>query len=78
VIGMDRAAALKRFLTLMPGRLTPATGDLRLNGAVVSIDPATGRARAIRRLELPSRHSPHLEAPDETVAAIAAFTAGLD
>jgi metallophosphoesterase (TIGR00282 family) len=53
VIGMDRHAALQRFLTLMPGRLTPATGDLRLNGAVLSIDPATGRARAIRRLELP-------------------------
>lgn len=53
VIGMDRAAALGRFLTLMPQRLTPATGDPRLNGAVVTLDPATGRAVSIRRLSVP-------------------------
>jgi 2',3'-cyclic-nucleotide 2'-phosphodiesterase len=57
VIGMDRQAALRRFLTLMPGRLTPATGDLRLNGAVLSIDPATGKTTAIQRLEVPWSHS---------------------
>jgi metallophosphoesterase (TIGR00282 family) len=52
VIGMDRHAALARFLTLLPQRLTPATGDPRLNGALVDVDPATGRARSIRRLAL--------------------------
>ncbi len=52
VIGMDRRAALARFLTLLPQRLTPATGDLRLNGALVSVDPASGRALAIRRLAI--------------------------
>jgi metallophosphoesterase (TIGR00282 family) len=45
VIGMDRRAALNRFLTLLPQRLTPSIGDLRLN--------ATGRALAIRRIEAP-------------------------
>jgi hypothetical protein len=29
------------------------------------------------RVELPGGHSPHLEQPERTVAAIAAFTAGL-
>ena len=53
VIGMDREAALGRFLTLLPQRLTPATGDPRLNGAVIELDPATGRARSIRRLSVP-------------------------
>jgi len=53
VIGMDRHAALARFLTLLPQRLTPATGDLRLNGALVEVDPATGRALSIRRLAVP-------------------------
>lgn len=53
VIGMDREAALKRFLTLMPGRLTPATGDLRLDGVVLAVDPATGRTHSIRRIEVP-------------------------
>ncbi len=52
VIGMDREAALRRFLTLMPGRLTPAEGDLRINAVLVSVDAATGRAAAIQRLEL--------------------------
>jgi len=53
VIGMDREAALKRFLTGMPSRLTPAEGDLRLNGVVVSVDTATGKATSMQRLHLP-------------------------
>ncbi len=52
VIGMDRHAALQRFLTLMPQRLTPAAGDPRLDGAVVTVDPATGRAVSIRSIEV--------------------------
>jgi hypothetical protein len=53
VIGMDRDAALGRFLTLLPQRLTPAPGDPRLNGVLVTLDPATGRATAVRRLSVP-------------------------
>ena len=53
VIGMDRTAALRRFLTLMPERLQPAGGDLRLNAVVVSVDEATGRATRIQRLQIP-------------------------
>jgi len=53
VIGMDRGVSLRRFLTLMPERFTPATGDLRLNGVLVSVDPATGRALSIERLQIP-------------------------
>jgi 2',3'-cyclic-nucleotide 2'-phosphodiesterase len=55
VIGMDRGAALRRFLTLMPERLTPADGDLRLNGALITIDPANGRAISIERIQIPYR-----------------------
>ena len=51
VIGMEREGALRRFLTGMPGRLTPANGDLRLNGALVTVDPATGKAIAIERIQ---------------------------
>src|SRR5207244_2333507 len=43
VIGMDRHAAVRRFLTLMPERLTPATGDLGMNAILLEVDPATGR-----------------------------------
>jgi hypothetical protein len=53
VIGMDRHGALRRFLTLLPQRLTPSSGDLRMNAVLLSVDPATGRARSIRRLQIP-------------------------
>jgi len=53
VIGMDRHAALRRFLTLLPERLTPAEGDLRMNAVLVSVDPKTGKAASIHRLEVP-------------------------
>ena len=53
VIGMDRTAALRRFLTLLPERLQPAGGDPRLNAVVVSVDEATGRATRIQRLQIP-------------------------
>jgi methylenetetrahydrofolate dehydrogenase (NADP+)/methenyltetrahydrofolate cyclohydrolase len=56
VIGMDRHAALKRFITLLPERLTPAGGDPRLNGVIVRADPATGRAVSIQRLQI--AHAP--------------------
>lgn len=53
VIGMDRHVAVRRFLTLLPERFTPATGDLRFNGILLDVDPATGRARSIQRLQIP-------------------------
>jgi hypothetical protein len=53
VIGMDRHGALRRFLTLLPQRLTPSSGDLRMNAVLLSVDPATGSARSIRRLQIP-------------------------
>ena len=53
VIGMEKAGALRRFLTLLPERLVPAGGDLRLNAVVLDVDPATGRAASIRRLQIP-------------------------
>jgi metallophosphoesterase (TIGR00282 family) len=58
VIGMDRHAALRRFLTNLPGRLTPAHGDPRLDAVLVEVDPATGRARSIRGLEMPHALGP--------------------
>lgn len=53
VIGMDRAAALRRFLTLLPERLQPASGDLRLNAVLVKVDEESGKAVSIQRLQVP-------------------------
>lgn len=53
VIGMDRKGALRRFLTQLPERLTPAEGDLRLNAVLVHVDESTGHAMSIQRLQIP-------------------------
>lgn len=52
VIGMDRVAVIARFVTGLPGRFEPATGDARLHGVTITTDPATGRATAIERVAL--------------------------
>jgi metallophosphoesterase (TIGR00282 family) len=51
VIGMKKELVLERFVTNMPKRFEAATGDARLQGAVLEIDPKTGRASAIRRVD---------------------------
>ncbi len=50
IIGMDRDGSLARFLTGMPSRFEPATGNPRLNGVVVAVDDATGRAIRVQRV----------------------------
>jgi metallophosphoesterase (TIGR00282 family) len=50
IIGMEREPALARFLTAMPSRFEPATGNPRLNGVVVDADDRTGRALSITRI----------------------------
>jgi metallophosphoesterase (TIGR00282 family) len=52
IIGVTTDAALGRFLTGMPTRFEAAAGAARLNGVVITADPATGRATAITRLNL--------------------------
>jgi metallophosphoesterase (TIGR00282 family) len=60
VIGVDKDAAIARFLTGMPSRFDTATGDARLLAVIVETDAATGRAIGIERLNLASDA---LEAP---------------
>ena len=43
VIGSDEHNAIKRFVTGMPTRLEPATGEVRIEGALVECD--RGRPR---------------------------------
>ncbi|MAF26721.1 MAG: TIGR00282 family metallophosphoesterase [Gemmatimonadetes bacterium] len=51
VIGMKAEGALRRFLSGRSERLEPATGDLRLNGVLVEVNPATGRALSVKRIQ---------------------------
>ena len=51
VIGSEIQPVLRRFLTSMPTRFTVASGAVLLCGAVVEVNPATGQALSIRRLQ---------------------------
>jgi metallophosphoesterase (TIGR00282 family) len=50
VIGSDEHNALKRFLTGMPTRLEPATGDVRIEGALIecTVDGRATSCTAVR------------------------------
>ena len=52
VIGMDRTAVIARFVSALPTRFEPASGDARLHGVIVGADPLTGRATSIERISL--------------------------
>jgi 2',3'-cyclic-nucleotide 2'-phosphodiesterase len=50
VLGRRIDRVLGTMITFIPSPFDVATGDPRLAGAIVDVDPATGRASAIRRL----------------------------
>jgi hypothetical protein len=52
IIGVEKELALHRFLTAMPGKFEAAKGNPKMCGVVVTCDPATGKASAIRRIML--------------------------
>jgi metallophosphoesterase (TIGR00282 family) len=51
VIGSDRHLVIERFLTQMPVRLAPAEGPAILCAVLIEVDPATGRALSIERIQ---------------------------
>ena len=53
VIGMRVDKVLKRFLLQTRSSFEVAKRDVRLAGAVVDVDEATGKARGIERLLVP-------------------------
>ena len=52
VIGSDEHNAIRRFVTGMPLRLEPATGDVRIEGVLVECDES-GRARSCAAVRVP-------------------------
>ena len=52
VIGIKKEIILDRFLTNMPARFEPATGDVRLCAVIVDCNEATGKASGIERVML--------------------------
>jgi metallophosphoesterase (TIGR00282 family) len=51
VIGVQKEAALRRFLTGMPHRFETATGVVTFNSVLVTISRLTGRATSIQRID---------------------------
>jgi metallophosphoesterase (TIGR00282 family) len=58
VLGRRTDRVLKAALTQMPFTFDVAHGDVRLSGAVVTFDPATGRAQSIERVHLRESDEP--------------------
>ena len=50
IIGMEKEPSLARFLNGMPTKFEPASGNPRLNGAIIEADDKTGRATRITRI----------------------------
>ena len=53
VIGVQTELAIRRMRTGMPVRFETASAGVRLEGAVVTCDPGTGRASAIEPVRVP-------------------------
>ncbi|MBI5396927.1 MAG: TIGR00282 family metallophosphoesterase [Verrucomicrobia bacterium] len=53
ILGREMEPVIRRFVTQMPQRFKVATQRVVLHGAVIEVDDATGRAKAIRRVAEP-------------------------
>jgi len=54
-LGRDLKPVTRKFLTGMPARFDVAAGPCTLEGAVITFDPATGKASAIETLRVRER-----------------------
>jgi metallophosphoesterase (TIGR00282 family) len=61
ILGRRIDRVLSSTITFIPSSFEVASGDPRLGGAVVDIDPATGRANSIRRLMINEAEITQLE-----------------
>ena len=52
IIGVEKELVLHKFLSGMPGKFEAAKGNPKMCAALVTCDPATGRASAIQRIML--------------------------
>src|SRR5687768_6667686 len=60
IIGMEKEPSLARFLTGMPSRLEPATGNPRLNGLLIEADDKNGRATRVTRISCSDADLTHM------------------
>ena len=51
VLGREVEPILQRFLTQMPTRFGLAHGNVQVHGALVEVDPKSGRAESVKRIQ---------------------------
>jgi metallophosphoesterase (TIGR00282 family) len=51
IIGMQKEIVVQKYVTGVPEKYRPATGDGRLSGAILDIEESTGKARSIQRIQ---------------------------
>ncbi|WP_010630888.1 TIGR00282 family metallophosphoesterase [Sporolactobacillus vineae] len=56
IIGVDRAAVTRRFLTSMPVRFESEQGSGQLGAVLITVDPKTAKATAINRILINDDH----------------------
>jgi calcineurin-like phosphoesterase len=52
VIGTQTQIVIERFLKGLAPKFEPCEGEIKLNGLIVDVDEATGRALQVERLSL--------------------------
>jgi metallophosphoesterase (TIGR00282 family) len=62
ILGRRVDRVLETTMTFNPTHFEVATGDVRISGTIVDVDPATGRATAIRRLVVTQEEADRLAA----------------
>jgi len=50
VIGMRKKEAIQKFMTQLPKRFVPVSGDVRMMAVIIGIDEKTGEADSIQRI----------------------------
>jgi metallophosphoesterase (TIGR00282 family) len=53
IIGMRRDVVIPKFISLLPARFEVAEGESQLCAVLIDVDPDTGRATAVRRIQTP-------------------------
>lgn len=67
VLGRDKHAVVQSLITGMPYAYAVARGEARLNGVLVEVDSASGKAVRIERISWLEETSPHGPEEDEVV-----------
>jgi 2',3'-cyclic-nucleotide 2'-phosphodiesterase len=65
VLGRRKDRVVKFMTTSMPQSFDVATGDVRLCGALAEIDPETGKALSIERIEVQGENADHAYDADD-------------